>query len=300
MNLTILTTENRIEREIYPQVSFFNLNESLQMNYDLLIIANNTLDHIESFNRLKNLTKTILIEKPLSHNAESILASGVLEYKGEQFVSSQIRFYSSYPEMQQSMKDLGRILKVSIECLSWLPNWRPGRNTREGYWSDPVQGGVVRDLVHELDYCTQLFGFPSKVRCSVNQNFDLLNSIVDSEAFIEWGTTICAEISVHLSYSHKIAKRSAYIEGEKGSLEWNLLTGEVTLIHAKSTVVDKSITPTSQIQALEAQLEAVFDNTLHYKLASKHEGFKVVCLVDALLLSAKINEEVEVNYFGQV
>ncbi len=35
---------------------------------------------------------------------------------------------------------------------SWLPDWRPDRDYRESYSARLDEGGVLRDLVHEIDY----------------------------------------------------------------------------------------------------------------------------------------------------
>ena len=49
---------------------------------------------------------------------------------------------------------------VRVECQSWLPYWRPERDYRESYSARADEGGVLRDLVHELDYAIWAFGGP--------------------------------------------------------------------------------------------------------------------------------------------
>ena len=38
---------------------------------------------------------------------------------------------------------------MDIECLSWLPDWRPGRDILAGYSARENEGGVLLDLVHD-------------------------------------------------------------------------------------------------------------------------------------------------------
>src|SRR2546421_323520 len=51
------------------------------------------------------------------------------------------------------------IVSAEVRTASWLPGWRPGRDYRATYSaSRALGGGVLRDMSHELDYPSWLFG----------------------------------------------------------------------------------------------------------------------------------------------
>lgn len=54
---------------------------------------------------------------------------------------------------------LGRIVRARFECGQYLPDWRPEIDYRDSYSASRVRGGgVIFDLVHELDLAVMLFG----------------------------------------------------------------------------------------------------------------------------------------------
>ncbi len=54
---------------------------------------------------------------------------------------------------------IGQTLYTSVECGSYLPDWRPGNNYKKSVSAKKdLGGGVLLELSHELDYIRWIFG----------------------------------------------------------------------------------------------------------------------------------------------
>ena len=61
---------------------------------------------------------------------------------------------------------IGRVVSARLEFGSWLPDWRPSQDYRDGYAVRRASGGgIVLDAIHELDYARWLVGDVHSVAC---------------------------------------------------------------------------------------------------------------------------------------
>jgi predicted dehydrogenase len=128
-----------------------------------------------------------------------------------------IRFLKGY------LADGGvRVNEVNVYCGSYLPDWRPGRDFREVYSArEELGGGVHLDLIHELDYCTWLFGMPERSEGLRRRGSSLGISAADFAGFRLLYPGFTA--SVTLNYYRRDAKREIEIVGEDGTVTGDLL-----------------------------------------------------------------------------
>ncbi len=124
--------------------------------YDYFIIASETVKHYVQLKflcaRVKN--KKILVEKPLFEKIHSKLNLN----QNQVFVAYNLRFHPIIQKIKKLMLR-EKCLSVHIYCGQYLPTWRQGVDYRQSYSASKEQGGgVLRDLSHELDYMSWLFG----------------------------------------------------------------------------------------------------------------------------------------------
>jgi predicted dehydrogenase len=117
---------------------------------------------------------------------------------------------------------------VRIECQSFLPEWRPGTDYKRGYSARADEGGVLRDLIHEIDYATWLFGTPEAVFAQLN-NSGALGIESDEAADIVWRVAGGATVSIRLDYLTRIPRRKIRAFGELGDIEWDYIAKTVSL-----------------------------------------------------------------------
>jgi hypothetical protein len=117
-----------------------------------------------------------------------------------------------------------------FSATSPLPEWRPGQDYQKSYSADPKQGGVLRDLSHEVDYARLLFGECSSIIGSLYTTGRLG---IDSEEGAEglWETESGVQVSLSLDYLSRIPIRFIRASGSAGELVYNFLSGGLSCHH---------------------------------------------------------------------
>ena len=218
-SLHTFTAKSEIE-EFRPQIS---------------VIASPASYHMEMANHLANLGSHLLIEKPISSNLDGI--DQLLNLENQKnikiLVGYNLRFLPSFKTLKSLLlsESVGRVLNVRLEVGQSLKTWRPGRDYRETASARKVDGGgVLRELSHEINYLFDLFGFPSWVFACTQKVSDLEIDVEDIAHIIigmseKNGNKITA--TVNLDFIRHDKTRTCTIIGEDGTLEWNLLTGNI-------------------------------------------------------------------------
>jgi len=202
-----------------------SLAEAEHRGANAVIIATDTGRHARDIEDAFNLGLNVLVEKPMAPSATD--ASRLPRLAGEKglvfFVGCCLRFDPGLNHIKSRLGDLGDIHSVRIECGSFLPEWRPDRDYRQSYSARAEEGGVLRDLIHEMDYALWLFGLPQWIFGTLS-NFSQLG--VESEELADalWVTPSGCMVSISLDYLTRRPRRCLYISGSKGSFEYCLLS----------------------------------------------------------------------------
>jgi predicted dehydrogenase len=196
-------------RPVYPSVA-----EARQHGEpDYIVIANQSAEHIESLGRLAeaDYRGVVLVEKPL-FAAPSALPRHAFSRAG---VGYNLRFHPVVRALREALR--GRNAQMAdFHVGQWLSDWRAGRDARATYSSSrEAGGGVLRDLSHELDLATWLFGDWSRVTALGGR----LGSVtVDADD--GWGILLacerCPVVNIHLDCLARSAHRSiaVHVDGE--------------------------------------------------------------------------------------
>lgn len=177
----------------------------LDFQPDICVIANATSHHMDSLKELEACaySGTVLVEKPLCDNIEEC----DFRPSFKTFVGYNMRFH---PVISRIRKIIAteRIVAATFSVGQYLPDWRKGRDYRACYSASRKNGGgVLRDLSHELDTASFLFGACSlhSARCLKTGNLE-----IDTEDWVDINLSAekCPVIHIHLDYldrnSHRI------------------------------------------------------------------------------------------------
>jgi predicted dehydrogenase len=250
---------------------------------DIAIIATDTGRHAADLRTaLDHGARTVLVEKPLvAHVAQLSPPAG----EAQVYVGYNLRFAGAVQKVRSLLPELGALHAAEVVARSWLPSWRPGRDHRASYSARPDEGGVLRDLSHEVDLALWLFGGVSGRPRGAVRTTGRIEIEADDVVALGWTSPSGVEVSVALDYLTRPPRRGISVYGERGRVEMNLLDGTVRALDVDGaeriwTVAADDIASTYPRQLDE--LVRAAGGELPTTLATWDDGRAVVELSDAV------------------
>ena len=207
----------------------------LPNDYDVIFITNPTEYHAESLLALQNKSKHFFIEKPVvSLNTEHILDGFTAKDDSIYYVACPLRFHKVIQYLRDNLV-LEDVLSVRAICSSYLPDWRPDTDYRKTYSAKAsLGGGVSIDLIHEWDYLSYLFGFPSSVQMFMGKVSELDIDCEDYSIYIAKYKSMVAE--VHLDYFGRVPVRKIEIFTKYETIVGDLIKGTVSFLGSGKSI----------------------------------------------------------------
>lgn len=209
------------------------LAEAAGLGARACVIATDTGRHLGDGLAALACGMDVLMEKPLAPGAREArrLVAAAKKARRRIFVGCVLRFAPSLERFRALLPRIGRVHSVRIECRSYLPDWRPGRPYRASYSARAADGGVLRDLIHEIDYAGWLYGWPREVSGRA-LNLGRLGIASEELAEAAWVTDGRCSVTVGLDYLTRPTRRRMTASGERGTLDWDGVAGTATLTPA--------------------------------------------------------------------
>ncbi|MBH52106.1 MAG: hypothetical protein CL785_03005 [Chloroflexi bacterium] len=285
---------NDLKNANYAAVS--SLSEAAEIGANKCIIASDTKDHWKDCLEAFDHGLDVLVEKPMtvSTTEANDLNKACQKLNTRLYIGCLLRFSESLQIFANQVPNIGPLHSVLIESRSYLPDWRPNRAYRESYSARSGEGGVLLDMIHEIDYATWIFGFPSSVQCKT-KNLGRLG--IQSEEIAELSLEIDSGclISINLDYITKEPIRWVRALGTNGRLDWNGITGEVTQYITNNTAQKYQSKQTPMDLFVEQAKAFVQSNQYftHPNLVSGYEGALSLEICEAAVRSSR-NRKTEV------
>ncbi|MBC7542945.1 MAG: hypothetical protein H7338_09465, partial [Candidatus Sericytochromatia bacterium] len=154
------------------------------------------------------------------------------------------------------------------------------------------EGGVLRDLIHEIDYTTWLFGRPAAVCCTLQ---DGLRLQIASEAGADllWQAPGDVSVSLRLDYLSRIPRRQLRAHGAWGDLTWDAIAQTVTLECPGQAPIQEACAQTREAMMTDqfASFLTAITGQPAPELATLDDGAFAISLCDAARRSATIGHE---------
>lgn len=193
----------------------------------LVVIATDTARHVhDAILALDSGAACVLVEKPVAPTAADARVLAAHSRADAVTVAAPLRALEGFREMARVAAALPGPLSAYVHCQSWLPDWRPHRDYRDSYSARADEGGVLRDLIHEIDYATVLFGTPNLVG-AVLEAAGPLDMAAEQAASLVWSTHR-ATVLARLDYISRPPARGAWVTGTNGSAAWDIAAATVT------------------------------------------------------------------------
>lgn len=210
-----------------------NLREALQYDFDAIVVANSTDQHMAVALEAARHKKALFIEKPLSVSLARCDELKALTEAYTLVVESgfMLRFHPNLVRIKQYLQEgsLGELMHIRASVGQRLPDWRPGTDHRMGYGaSRKTGGGVIFDLIHELDLVNWLAGSVVDVT-AMTRHVEWLG--IETEAIAQIGLRLESGTlaQVHLDYVRPGYGRLLEVVGTLGVLLWDYTAGTVSL-----------------------------------------------------------------------
>ncbi len=277
-----------------------DLASAFQAGARLCVIATDTARHAADTTAALNLGMDVLVEKPLAINApEARAVKAVAERKGRQlWVGCHLRFSDSLNTFRRELPKLGHLHAIRIECQSLIKEWHPDRNYRDSYSARGSEGGVLRDLIHEIDYAGWIFGWPESLQAKL-KNSGRLGIQSEEEAELFWETPTGVALSMRLDYLTLPHRRKIRVDGENGRLEWDGIQHctDLELIGQKKRRM-KSTQKRDDLYKLQLQSLTGSYRGSSFQPTSSHEAIQALAICDAARIASETNRKIKVNYHG--
>ena len=202
--------------------TFESLDSALGWGADGIIIATPHTTHIELAHKAVESGAHALIEKPISNTIEGVeeFLDLAKEKNKSVYVVCNMRFHPAVKTLHENLPRVGQTYYARAQYGNYLPNMRPDADYKKLYCAHKDQGGgVVLDVIHEIDYLTWFFGPISSIFCDGEKCSDLDIDVEDYASIIarhENGV----RTEIHMDYLQQCKRRGCEIVGSKGTLIW--------------------------------------------------------------------------------
>lgn len=211
--------------------AFDRLEDAFAAQPDAIVIANRTDQHLDVALRGAREGRALFIEKPLSHSLTGV-DELVRESEARALVVESgfmLRLHPNVVWMKSFLGagELGDVYYCRAAVGQHLADWRPMQDHRTSYSASAVCGGVIFDLVHELDLVRWLLGPIDEVQ-AMTAHAECLH--IQSEAIAQIGVRMASGLlaQVHMDYVRPVYARTLEVVGSRGVLSWDDAAGAVT------------------------------------------------------------------------
>lgn len=264
-------------------VSFPTVFSDVPMALDLfqpeyVVIANKTNEHSDTLRTILNSQwkGKVLIEKPVFQNRNTNLNI----FRDDIFVGYNLRFHPILQTLKREISEQN-IISVMAYTGQYLPLWRPNRSYKLSYSSKKEEGGgVLRDLSHELDYLTWMFGEWKRLS-AIGGKFSSLEINGEDTYGIILSTDRCPIVQLQINYLDRLGRREIVVVTDEHTYKADLIKGIYQCDdEIRQIKTEKDFTYIEQHRAV---LNNDYDN-----LCTIEEGIGVVELIESIEHSVQI------------
>lgn len=285
--VAVVSGHGQVDDSLLPCSVLGDFERGLAWWPDAVIIASISSRHAHELERCLQLGLHCLAEKPLVTDSAQLAcvieAWQQLKTKSAVVVGCNLRYLPALQKLRHALNDKPglKVLRATLEVGQELSQWRPQRALESSYSAHAQDGGgVVFDLVHEIDMARWLLG-PLEVRGAVGGHFSDLPITSDDVHVALLVNAIGAPVVVQLDYVSLQAVRRYSIVTSHGTFAADLAGVVSKCISFSDGIKPQIITDeaadfdiqNTYVLQMSDWLKAVADNT-HTVMSPLEDAFK--------------------------
>lgn len=262
-------TPRAVDADYAPKV-VTDLDAAVALKPDLAIVASPSARHIDVLPKLIAANIPLYVEKPIVITGQDVdvitAALAAADPDVPRLAGFNFRYLPSLEALHSLIARgaLGRIVRAHLSAGQWLPDWRPDTDYRTVYSARAeLGGGVIFDLIHELDLCRWWFGAPHRIHAMTGSLSSLKLEVEDCCTAL-LGFERGPLVSVGLDYVARQRLRRYEVVGDEGTAIWDLAArrlhverpGGVTEVIAGPEGFDVAATYPTALSELLAAIDA--------------------------------------------
>ena len=214
------------------------IDAALAHRPDMAIVATPSSRHIEILPALLQAGVPLYIEKPVvtdvAQLASLTAALAARPSRAPTLVGCNLRFLPVLAQVRALLRGgtLGKVVRADFQAGQWLPDWRPAADYRESYSaSRELGGGVMLDLIHEIDMARWLLGEISDIK-AMQSHASRLEIGTEDVACMILRNREGALATVSVDYVSRKPLRRYHVVAENGSITCDLIGKQLVLERA--------------------------------------------------------------------
>lgn len=225
----VFALRSRRKSKTYENAKNIYSTDELNVNIDFVIISTPTYLHENDIIKFSKLGCPLFIEKPVLHNLKNIdsINSILLSNNIKTYIACNMRFHPGIIHLKNYVdNNKSKINEVNVYFGSYMPYWRNEIDFRENYSSHADMGGGVHlDLIHELDYCIWVFGYPKSIKSIFRKVSNLEINSIDYTNYILFYDDFT--LNIKLNYYRIDSKREIEILTNDTTVVYDLIQNKV-------------------------------------------------------------------------
>lgn len=211
----------------------YDFETALRHRPDIAVIASPTSMHLEALVWLLPAGIPCYVEKPaVATRSQAMALRELLAGIGNSpttFAGCNFRYLPSLARLREMLRagSVGKLARAGFQVGQWLPDWRPDQDYRQTYSAHAQQGGgVILDLIHEVDQVRWLLGEFDRIAAMAGQ-LSCLELHAEDTACALLGRDGGPFVTLSQDYvSRRRVRRYEFI-GEEGTLIWDFTAAQL-------------------------------------------------------------------------
>lgn len=247
----------------------------LSESFDVVAVCSETREHVADLTLLKHrgFQGVVLIEKPICVDAKDINGLSSID---NVFVAYNLRFHPIIQKLRAAIAcDSSPLISAHLHVAQAIDTWRPGRVRESSYSAFRKRGGgVLRDLSHELDLATWLFGSVERVAALGGRYSEQTVDSDDAWSIIA-AFRDCPQVSISMNGIDRAASRFIAITTVEQTYHADLVRGVLKVgMKTESIPVEKN-------DSYRLMWQAVLDDD-QTAVCTFEQGISVMRLIAAI------------------